>query len=168
LRRDLEQRRNRQGKENLDQGGLFSLLAFFVRSTAWAQRTIDREAKLVSEKACGQLVVSWGQIGNLPLSPEGQNCKVLLQPIPEAIGVLISVARQNRRDWTHKRHYAALIFSLNFFQCVRRVAESDVPANRFRGRTVPVEQLPSVYRPACAAVGAAWTNPTSATTAPMT
>jgi hypothetical protein len=64
----------------------------------------EGKAKLVCEKACEQLIVGSGQIGDVPLSPEGQahltkkNCKVLLQPIPVAIDVLISAARQNRRD----------------------------------------------------------------------
>jgi hypothetical protein len=30
------------------------------------------EAKLVAEKACGRLIVGQGQIGSVPLSPEGQ------------------------------------------------------------------------------------------------
>jgi len=51
------------------------------------------EAKFVFEKGCEQLVVGSGQIGNVRLSPEAEtyfakkNCKVLLQPTPEAIHV---------------------------------------------------------------------------------
>ena len=51
------------------------------------------EAKFVFEKGCEQLIVGSGQIGNVRLSPEAEtyfakkNCKVLLQPTPEAIHV---------------------------------------------------------------------------------
>ena len=49
------------------------------------------EAKFVFEKGCEQLIVGSGQMGNVRLSPEAEayfakkNCKVLLQPTPEAI-----------------------------------------------------------------------------------
>jgi hypothetical protein len=51
------------------------------------------EAKFVFEKGCEQLIVGSGQIGNVRLSPEAESyfarkdCKVLLQPTPEAIQV---------------------------------------------------------------------------------
>jgi hypothetical protein len=51
------------------------------------------EAKFVFEKGCEQLIVGSGQVGNVRLSPEAEayfakkNCKVLLQPTPEAIHV---------------------------------------------------------------------------------
>ena len=51
------------------------------------------EAKFVFEKGCEQLIVGSGQIGNVRLSPEAESyfarkdCKVLLQPTPEAIHV---------------------------------------------------------------------------------
>ena len=51
------------------------------------------EAKFVFEKGCEQLIVGSGQIGNVHLSPEAESyfatkdCKVLLQPTPEAIQV---------------------------------------------------------------------------------
>ena len=51
------------------------------------------EAKFVFEKGCEQLIVGSGQLGNVRLSPEAEayfakkNCKVLLQPTPEAIHV---------------------------------------------------------------------------------
>src|SRR6478609_8668833 len=49
------------------------------------------EAKFVFEKGCEQLIVGSGQMDNVRLSPEAEayfvkkNCKVLLQPTPEAI-----------------------------------------------------------------------------------
>jgi hypothetical protein len=49
------------------------------------------EAKFVFEKGCEQLVVGSGQMGNVHLSAEAEvyfakkDCKVLLQPTPEAI-----------------------------------------------------------------------------------
>jgi hypothetical protein len=49
------------------------------------------EAKFVFEKGCQQLVIGSGQMGNVRLSPEAEtyfakkDCKVLLQPTPEAI-----------------------------------------------------------------------------------
>jgi len=49
------------------------------------------EAKFVFENGCEQLVVGSGQMGNVRLSPEAEayfakkDCKVLLQPTPEAI-----------------------------------------------------------------------------------
>ena len=52
-----------------------------------------REAKFVFEKGCEQLVVGSGQMGNVRLSSEAEayfakkNCKVILQPTPEAIHV---------------------------------------------------------------------------------
>ncbi len=51
------------------------------------------EAKFVFEKGCEQLVVGSGQMGNVRLSPEAEaffkkkDCKVLLQPTPDAIQV---------------------------------------------------------------------------------
>ena len=51
------------------------------------------EAKFVFEKGCEQLIVGSGQMSNVRLSPEAEtyfakkNCKVLLQPTPEAIHV---------------------------------------------------------------------------------
>ena len=51
------------------------------------------EAKFVFERGCNQLIVGSGQMGNVRLSPEAEayfakkNCKVLLQPTPEAIQV---------------------------------------------------------------------------------
>ncbi len=51
------------------------------------------EAKFVFEKGCEQLIVGSGQMGNVQLSPEAEayfakkDCKVLLQPTPEAIRV---------------------------------------------------------------------------------
>ena len=51
------------------------------------------EAKFVFEKGCEQLIVGSGQIGNVHLAPEAESyfatkdCKVLLQPTPEAIQV---------------------------------------------------------------------------------
>src|ERR1700747_1416313 len=47
------------------------------------------EAKLVFERGCNQLIVGSGQMGNVRLSPEAEcekkDCKVLLQPTPDAI-----------------------------------------------------------------------------------
>ena len=49
------------------------------------------EAKFVFEKGCEQLIIGSGQMGNVHLSPEAEayfakkDCKVLLQPTPEAI-----------------------------------------------------------------------------------
>jgi hypothetical protein len=49
------------------------------------------EAKFVFETGCEQLILGSGQMGNVRLSPEAQayfankDCKVLLQPTPEAI-----------------------------------------------------------------------------------
>jgi hypothetical protein len=54
---------------------------------------VQRRGKFVFEKGCQQLIVGSGQIGNVRLSPEAEahfakkNCKVLLQPTPEAIHV---------------------------------------------------------------------------------
>jgi hypothetical protein len=51
------------------------------------------EAKFVFERGCNQLIVGSGQLGNVRLSPEAKayfakkDCKVLLQPTPEAIQV---------------------------------------------------------------------------------
>jgi hypothetical protein len=51
------------------------------------------EAKFVFEKGCNQLIVGSGQMGNVRLSPEAEayfakkDCKVLLQPTPDAIQV---------------------------------------------------------------------------------
>ena len=51
------------------------------------------EAKFVFERGCNQLIVGSGQIGNVRLSPEAEayfeskDCKVLLQPTPDAIKV---------------------------------------------------------------------------------
>ncbi len=51
------------------------------------------EAKSVFERGCNQLVVGSGQMGNVRLSPkaeayfEKKDCKVLLQPPPDAIQV---------------------------------------------------------------------------------
>ena len=51
------------------------------------------EAKFVYEQGCSQLIVGSGQKGNVRLSPEAEayfakkDCKVLLQPTPEAIKV---------------------------------------------------------------------------------
>ena len=51
------------------------------------------EAKFVFERGCNQLVVGSGQIGNVRLSREAEayfekkDCKVLLQPTPDAIRV---------------------------------------------------------------------------------
>ena len=52
------------------------------------------EAKFVFERGCEQLILGSGQMGNVHLSPEAEayfakkGCTVLLQPTPEAIGVL--------------------------------------------------------------------------------
>src|SRR5215831_11959434 len=49
------------------------------------------EAKFVFERGCEQLILGSGQVGNVNLSPEAgayfakKGCKVLLQPVPEAI-----------------------------------------------------------------------------------
>jgi hypothetical protein len=51
------------------------------------------EAKFVFERGCEQLILGSGQMGNVHLSPEAEayfakrDCKVLLQPTPEAIQV---------------------------------------------------------------------------------
>ncbi len=51
------------------------------------------EAKFVFERGCNQLIVGSGQMGNVRLSPEAEayfekkDCKVLLQPTPDAIQV---------------------------------------------------------------------------------
>jgi hypothetical protein len=51
------------------------------------------EAKFVFERGCEQLILGSGEMGNVHLSPEAEaylakkGCQVLLQPIPEAIGV---------------------------------------------------------------------------------
>ena len=51
------------------------------------------EAKFVFEKGCEQLIVGSGQMGKVRLSPEAEdyfakkNCKVLLQPTPDAVHV---------------------------------------------------------------------------------
>ena len=51
------------------------------------------EAKFVFERGCNQLVVGSGQMGNVRLSPEAEayfekkECKVLLQPTPDATRV---------------------------------------------------------------------------------
>ena len=52
------------------------------------------EAKFVFERGCNQLIIGSGQMGNVRLSPEAEayfekkDCKVLLQPTPDAIQVL--------------------------------------------------------------------------------
>ena len=51
------------------------------------------EAKFVFERGCDELIVGSGQMGNVRLSPEAEayfkkkDCKVLLQPTPDAIQV---------------------------------------------------------------------------------
>jgi len=51
------------------------------------------EAKFIFERGCDQLVVGSGQMGNVRLSQEAEayfekrDCKVLLQPTPDAIQV---------------------------------------------------------------------------------
>ena len=51
------------------------------------------EAKFVFERGCNELIVGSGQMGNVRLSPEAEayfkkkDCKVLLQPTPDAIQV---------------------------------------------------------------------------------
>jgi hypothetical protein len=51
------------------------------------------EAKFVFERGCDELIVGSGQMGNVRLSPEAKayfkkkDCKVLLQPTPDAIQV---------------------------------------------------------------------------------
>ena len=50
-------------------------------------------AKFVFERGCDELIVGSGQMGNVRLSPEAEayfkkkDCKVLLQPTPDAIQV---------------------------------------------------------------------------------
>ena len=52
----------------------------------------EDEARFVFEKGCEPLIIGSGQMGNVNLSPEAEtyfakaDCKVLLQPTPEAIG----------------------------------------------------------------------------------
>ena len=51
------------------------------------------EAKFIFERGCDELIVGSGQMGNVHLSPEEEayfekkDCKVLLQPTPDAIQV---------------------------------------------------------------------------------
>ena len=51
------------------------------------------EAKFIFERGCDELIVGSGQMGNVHLSPEAEayfekkDCKVLLQPTPDAIQV---------------------------------------------------------------------------------
>jgi hypothetical protein len=51
------------------------------------------EAKFIFESGCDELIVGSGQMGNVRLSPEAKayfekkDCKVLLQPTPDAIQV---------------------------------------------------------------------------------
>ena len=51
------------------------------------------EAKFIFESGCDELIVGSGQMGNVHISPEAEayfakkDCKVLLQPTPEAIQV---------------------------------------------------------------------------------
>src|SRR6516225_4479298 len=51
------------------------------------------EAKFVFERGCDELIVGSGQMNNVRLSPEAEayfekkDCKVLLQPTPDAIQV---------------------------------------------------------------------------------
>jgi hypothetical protein len=51
------------------------------------------EAKFVFERGCDELIIGSGQMGNVRLSPEAtaffkkKDCKVLLQPTPDAIQV---------------------------------------------------------------------------------
>jgi hypothetical protein len=65
------------------------------------------EAKFVFEKACEQLIVGSGQIGNVRLSPEAEayfakkNCKVLLQPTPEA--PCVQQVNSKEEDWAFSR-----------------------------------------------------------------
>src|ERR1700746_3153703 len=52
------------------------------------------EAKFIFESGCVELIVGSGQMGNVRLSPEAKayfekkDCKVLLQPTPDAIQVV--------------------------------------------------------------------------------
>src|SRR5262245_57113197 len=67
-------------RQALEQGGTSHVLS-------------KEEAKFVFERGCNQLIVGSGQIGNVRLSPEAEayfekkDCKVLLQPTPDAIQV---------------------------------------------------------------------------------
>jgi hypothetical protein len=51
------------------------------------------ETKFIFERGCDELIVGSGQMGNVRLSPDAEayfekkDCKVLLQPIPDAIQV---------------------------------------------------------------------------------
>src|SRR5262245_13085704 len=72
------------------------------------------EAKFVFERGCNQLIVGSGQMGNVRLSPEAEayfekkDCKVLLQPTPDAIQVLrfptcSSLCRRRRGSYRCRR-----------------------------------------------------------------